>query len=365
MLKAALGELPGGGEQVAVALGRPAGVAVGYLAALGERFADLPGGRVEVSLPSTLSVLVAYLVLALAAVLLRGAIQRVDDRLPLLISAWRAIPASRRSALAALLAAAVLAAASVVLAGPGPPARFTVRFLDVGQGDSVLIQHPDGTAVLFDGGPPEAGVTRLLRRAGVRRLALVVATHPSRDHHGGLSAVLYRFPVQALLDGGDGTPDPTFRALERQADARRIRRIPAIAPLTLTLAHGDLTIRVLSPPPRPPGPAPEDPNPRAVVAIVSCRGFDLLLSADAESDVLLPLDLPDVDAMKVPHHGSADPGLPELLEEITPEAAAIEVGAGNTYGHPAPSTLDALRKAHVATYRTDRDGTITLTPGLD
>jgi competence protein ComEC len=367
MLKAAVGELPlgGGAEQFAAALGRPAGVAVGYLAALGERFADLPGGRIEVALPSTLSVLVAYLGLALVAVVLRRVSQTVEDRLPLLLSAWRALPGSRRTAIAALFATGVLAAANLVLAGPRPPSAFTVRFLDVGQGDSVLIQHPDGTAVLFDGGPPEAGVTRLLRRAGVRRLALVVATHPSRDHHGGLSAVLDRFPVQALLDGGDGTPDPTFRALERQADAQRIRRIPAIAPLTLTLAHGDLTIHVLSPPPRPPGPAPEDPNPRATVAIVSCRGFDLLLSADAESDALLGLDLPDVDAMKVPHHGSADPGLPELLEQVTPEVAAIEVGAGNTYGHPAPSTLHALRQARVATYRTDRDGTITLTPGLD
>ena len=229
------------------------------------------------------------------------------------------------------------------------------------QGDATLIQHPDGTAILFDGGPPEAGVTRLLRKAGVTRLALVVATHPSRDHHGGLAAVLRRFPVDALLDGGDRTPDPTLRALERLADRLGIPRVPALAPQTLTLAGGDLRIRVLSPPPRPPGPAPEDPNPRGVVAIVSSDGFDLLLSADAESVALLPLDLPDVDAMKVPHHGSSDPGLPEVLARLRPELAGIEVGLHNTYGHPAPETLKALRHAHVATYRTDRDGTITLT----
>ena len=103
-----------------------------------------------------------------------------------------------------------------------PPDRLTIRFLDVGQGDATLIQHPDGTAVLFDGGPPRAGVARLLRRAGVDRLALVVATHASRDHHGGLAAVLRRFPVDLLLDGGDGTADPAFRALERLADARGV-----------------------------------------------------------------------------------------------------------------------------------------------
>jgi competence protein ComEC len=257
---------------------------------------------------------------------------------------------------------AVLAVgAAVVLAGPDPPDRLTVRFLDVGQGDATLIQHPDGTAILFDAGPPEAAATRLLRRAGVDRLALVVATHASRDHHGGLEAVLERHPVDLLLDGGDGTPDPSFRGLLRTAAARGVRRVVATARLTLTLANGDLRIRILSPPPRPPGPAPDDPNPRAVVAIVSSSGFDLLLSADAESDALLPLDLPDVDAIKVPHHGSSDPGLPAVLERLDPELAAIEVGP-NTYGHPAPSTLAALREADVRTLRTDRDGTVTLTP---
>ena len=65
--------------------------------------------------------------------------------------------------------------------------------------------------------------------------------------------------------------------------------------------------------------------------------------------------------MKVPHHGSSDPGLPEVLERLRPEVAAIEVGRHNTYGHPAPSTLAALHRAGAAVYRTDRDGTVSLT----
>ena len=99
------------------------------------------------------------------------------------------------------------------------------------------------------------------------------------------------------------------------------------------------------------------------MAVVRSGAFSLLLSADAESEALLPLALPDVDAMKVPHHGSADPGLPEVLARLRPELAAIEVGEDNTYGHPAPSTLAALRRAGVPAYRTDRDGTVTLTVG--
>ena len=73
--------------------------------------------------------------------------------------------------------------------------------------------------MLFDGGPPEGGVTRLLRRAGVRRLAVVVATHASRDHHGGLADVLGRHPVGLLLDGGDGNPDPALQAVRDEARA--------------------------------------------------------------------------------------------------------------------------------------------------
>jgi competence protein ComEC len=374
MLKTALGQLSSSAAPAPVAdaastgaagLGTLAALPVGYLAALGERFADMPGGRVAVPLGSGAAVLGAYAVLALTALIVRRAAIGLAGPLSLWAAGWRAQSRTRRRALLTALLAALLLATAALLRGPGPPDRLTVRFLDVGQGDATLIQHPDGTAVLFDGGPPEAGVARLLRRAGVTRLALVVATHASRDHHGGLAAVLRRFPVDTLLDGGDGTPDPTFRALLHKADELGVRRARAIAPQTLGLGGGDLRIRVLSPPPRPAGPAPEDPNPRAVVAIVSCRGFDLMLSADAESETLLPLDLPDVDAIKVPHHGSSDPGLPEALERLRPEVAAIEVGRGNTYGHPARSTLADLRHAEVPTYRTDRDGTVTLTVERD
>jgi competence protein ComEC len=94
---------------------------------------------------------------------------------------------------------------------------------------------------------------------------------------------------------------------------------------------------------------------------VSEGGFDLFLSADAESPVLLPLDLPRVDAMKIPHHGSADPGLRQLLDRLRPKVAAIETGRGNPYRHPRPSTLNALRGRVPRVYRTDRDGTVELT----
>ena len=79
------------------------------------------------------------------------------------------------------------------------------------------------------------------------------------------------------------------------------------------------------------------------MALVHVGRFDLLLPADAESDVTAPLSLPPVDALKVAHHGTDDPGLPDLLERLRPRVAVIEVGRRNTYGHPTPPTLAALK----------------------
>jgi competence protein ComEC len=231
----------------------------------------------------------------------------------------------------------------------------------VGQGDATLIQAPGGVAVLFDGGPPEGRVAAQLKRAGVRRLSLVVMTHQSRDHHAGLQEVVERFPVDVLMENGDGTPDRSFWRVVDTARGRGARIVKGGGDQRLTI--GDLAVRVLGPPPRAPGPAPEDPNPRALVTVVSYGDFDLFLAGDAESDALGAYDLPDVEAMKVSHHGSADPGLPRLLARLRPQVAAIEVGEGNTYGHPTPATLSALRAAVPNVYRTDQDGTIELSVG--
>jgi competence protein ComEC len=176
--------------------------------------------------------------------------------------------------------------------------------------------------------------------------------------------VIERIPTSLLLENGYGTRDPDFHHLLDEADAHHIRHIAARA--GQVLRAGRLTIRVLSPRPLAAGaPPPDDPNPFGVAAIVSEGDFDLWLSADAESDAILPLPLRPVEAMKVSHHGSADPGLPQVLRRLKPQVAAIEVGAGNSYGHPSPETLKALRAAVPHVYRTDRDGTITLTRSGD
>jgi competence protein ComEC len=143
----------------------------------------------------------------------------------------------------------------------------------------------------------------------------------------------------------------------RLAAAVAVEHARLLRPAAGEVLHvGPIRLDVLSPPPdgRVPG---EDPNTRAVVLEATVAGVRLLLTADAESDVLSSLALEPVDLLKVSHHGSADPGLPALLSILRPRAAVIEVGRHNPYGHPAPSTLAALA-AVPRVLRTDRDGTV-------
>jgi competence protein ComEC len=247
--------------------------------------------------------------------------------------------------------------------GLAPPAGVRVTFLDIGQGDATLIQERR-TSVLVDTGPPDGGVVARLRHAGVRRLDLLVVTHAQADHDGGAAAVLRAMPVGMLLDGRDGVREAL--GLRMAAEARR-RHVAVSAPAAgEVLRAGRIELRVLSPAAEAPADhAGTDPNQRAIVAEARVDRFRMLLTADAESDVLSTLDLPAVDVLKVSHHGSADPGLAAVLERLHPRLAAIEVGAHNTYGHPVAGTLRTLRAAGAAVYRTDRDGSVRVEPRGD
>ncbi|MCU0314440.1 MAG: competence protein ComEC family protein [Solirubrobacteraceae bacterium] len=239
---------------------------------------------------------------------------------------------------------------------PPPPGTLRVTLLDVGQGDATLLQA-GGHAVLVDAGPPGGAAARGLRRAGVRALDLLVGTHAQADHVGGADEVLRALPVAAVLDGRDGVREAQGAQL---AAAAAERRAPLLRPLAgQRLRLGPLLLEVLWPPATPPVPG-ADPNDRAIVLRASAYGARVLLTADAESGVLAPLDPGPADVLKVSHHGSADPGLPALLRTVRPRAALIGVGRGNPYGHPTPQTLGALGAAGVPVLRTDRDGSVRL-----
>ncbi|HET8757917.1 MAG TPA: ComEC/Rec2 family competence protein, partial [Solirubrobacteraceae bacterium] len=265
-----------------------------------------------------------------------------------------------RFGIAAAAAALLVVLATASSAHDAPPVLagdVVVSFLDVGQGDATLIQS-GRTNVLVDTGPPGGPILQRLREAGVQRLDGLVLTHAQTDHEGMALEVMRAFPTRLVLDGGAGWPTYVQRALPAALAGAHARRVDAHAGQVLTF--GAITLRVLWPP----APGPDfrpagDPNDRAIVALVQSGDFDLFLPADAESDVTTGLPLEPVEALKVAHHGSADDGLPALLARLRPDVAAIEVGRGNTYGHPTASTLAALRTVdHV--FRTDRDGTVRL-----
>ena len=264
---------------------------------------------------------------------------------------------ARLGAVGALVLVAFLAGAwRLVPRGLPPPDGVRITFLDVGQGDAVLVQTATAT-VLVDQGPPEADVADQLRRLGIERVSLLVLTHPQRDHIGGAADVLARLRVDTILDPKLPVASTEERAALAAARAERVPVIVARAGRSYRL--GQLRLRVLWP--DDPGLPHEDPNENATVLLVSYGRIDALLTADAEAHVTTRLRPPPVEILKVAHHGSADPLLPALLRLVRPRVAVISVGERNDYGHPTPSTLAALATAPgLRVYRTDLDGRVTI-----
>jgi competence protein ComEC len=266
-------------------------------------------------------------------------------------------PRGRRAAvLVAMLAVALIGWRLRPDDAPSPPTGLRIVVLDVGQGDGILLETKAGS-VLVDEGPPEAGIAAQLRSLGVRRLAALVVTHPHRDHVGGAADVVDSLPVGLVLDPLEPTDSPEEAALERHARSRGVEIVPARVGQLFQL--GALRLRVLWP--DGPGLPGEDPHEHGVVLLASYGQFDALLTGDSESPVTLPLHPPEVELLKVAHHGSSDDGLGDLLELLHPSIALISVGEGNDYGHPAPSTVATLSSfPGLAVYRTDEDGRITV-----
>jgi competence protein ComEC len=357
-----LGMLAAAAGQVAPALAEPLNVLNAPLLAFVEWVARTMAGAPAAVMPVRLStppmLAAAYVALATGALAVRRLARTAAIRYQLAGRMPRRPRVVWAAVAAPVAAAALLAAAWPAQEAPPPLAgEVVVSFLNIGQGDATLIQS-GRASVLVDTGPPGGPILRRLREAGIHRLDGLVLTHAQADHEGMALDVMRAFRPRLVVDGGAGWPTYVQRALPGAVAATRARELDARA--GETIRFGAIVMRLLWPPAPPPGFRPEgDPNDHAIVAILTVGDFDLYLSADAESNVTSALTLPDVDAMKVAHHGSEDSGLPALLQRLRPEMAVIEVGADNTYGHPAPSTLGALRVVeHV--FRTDRGGTVRL-----
>jgi competence protein ComEC len=272
--------------------------------------------------------------------------------------------AGRRS----LLVATVGVWASLVVLG-APRADggsgLALHFLDVGQGDAAAIRTPGGHWLLVDAGPRTPGsdagrsvVVPFLRRHGVRRLELIALSHAHADHLGGLPAVLDRVPAAEVLDPAALTDDPLYTSFLSQLEETETAWVPARRGDAFDL--DGVQFRVLHPDTLWSGWG-TDLNEDSIVLLVGYGRFQALLGGDAGLPVetVLHGQVGAVEVLKVGHHGSRGATGEAWLRELHPVTAVISVGE-NRYGHPSPEALGRLAAAGVEVWRTDREGTVSI-----
>ncbi len=284
---------------------------------------------------------------------------------PRLRAAWQ--NARQRSSAVGLLAGVALVAALVWVAVLSlPDGRLHVSFLDVGQGDAILIQTPNGQQILVDGGPePSRLLSALGRRMPFwdRTLDLVVLTHPDSDHLAGLIPVLERYQVAAVLCGEWPATSAAVAQWQALLSDKAIARLPAET--GTHVVWGDPTrLQVLHPPADwPPATAADDNNRSLVLRLTHDRVAFLLtgdIEAAAEAHLVSGGQLAPAWVLKVSHHGAAAGTSAAFLRQVQPRLAVISVGADNYHGHPAAETLQRLHAAGAQVLRTDQQGTIEL-----
>lgn len=283
---------------------------------------------------------------------------------------------SRRLATAgALLGLAVLVVAAN---GSRPDGRLHITVLDVGQGDAILLQGPNGGRALVDTGPdPDRLVALLDQRipAWDRRLDLVVLTHPHEDHVAGLAALMDRYRITEIAEPGMVGPGPGDAAYRRRlAELGRQSRVLAAGD-TLTLdgirmdVHWPLRGTV---PLRPPDSGSAINN-VSIVLDIQFGARRMILAGDVEERIdpqLLAAGLArkgnELDVLKVAHHGSGTATTDAFVETMKPRVAVVSAGWGNPYGHPSPQTVARLVESGARLFRTDLDGSVEIsTNGTD
>lgn len=256
-----------------------------------------------------------------------------------------------------LLLILVLALAAVLLAvwQYRPDRLLHLYFLNVGQGDAVLIVTPANRQILIDGGPDDAVVAQL---SGVlpfydRSIDMVVLTHPHADHLSGLLEVLKRYRVEKMLFTGVGREAGEYARFLRLLDQKGVEEIGAAAGQKIDFGDG-VSVAVLWPPE---GFESGDLNETSIVSFWDYNEFEALLTGDAPEPILSALDLEAAEVLKVPHHGAKDALSAPFLERLRPALAVITVGE-NQFGHPTAAVLDLLRRFGVVVKRTDLDGSV-------
>lgn len=248
------------------------------------------------------------------------------------------------------------------LKGDLEEASLFVHYIDVGQGDSELIEC-NGEFMLIDAGENggEASLIAYLRNAGVEKLKYVVATHPHSDHLGGVAEILEEFEVEnVIMPKIPKAVTPTTKTYNRFLEAVKNTGTKGIyAKLDAEYTVGDATFRIMGSV----NTNTENLNDFSVVIKLTHGENTFFFSGDAEAEAESDFvdrygDELDCDVYKVAHHGSSSSSSEKLMNVLTPEICIISCGADNSYGHPHDETEELLESITDKIYRTDICGTV-------
>ncbi len=237
-------------------------------------------------------------------------------------------------------------------------------FIDVGQGDAILLKTPQGKFLLIDGGGNsfyDVGRTTLLpylHRRGIRELSLLLNTHPDSDHLQGIESVVEEISVRNIALPASLANCPAYKPLLKKAVRSRIPVLSLQAGQEINLEKG-LRIQVLHPGEQN---FMKNNNNHSVVLRISYGDFSALLTGDIEAEAMRSLlenrQITAATLVKVPHHGSKGSLLTEFYQQVQPRYAIISVGSNNLFGHPHPSVLAMLKQQNIKILRTDQAGAI-------
>lgn len=242
-----------------------------------------------------------------------------------------------------------------------------VAMLDIGQGDSIYIEAPNGNQIIVDGGPGNAldhALSRVLP-FGDHSINMIIVTNPDADHYSGFINLLKNYDVGAVLEPGTISTTQTYQTLKQIIAEKKVPDILARRGMDIMLdkKYG-VHLQILFP--------DRDVskfknNDGSIVAKLIYGKTSVMLTGDATKyteSILLSENTADTlqsDILKVGHHGSNTSTSAAFLKVVAPEYAAISCGVNNRYGHPRPETLTALSGANIKTFRTDQLGTILFT----
>ena len=238
--------------------------------------------------------------------------------------------------------------------------KMKVHFLDVGQGDSIFIQAPNGKTMLIDASTKEYGDTVIsyLKAQNVKRLDYVVATHPDADHIGGLTAVVNAFDVGEFINSGKNHTTVTYENLLETVLAKNIRYTePKVG--NLIALDAAVKVQVLAVDAN-----NTDNNDASIVLKLTYNGVSFLLTGDASSKIEQQMmQKYDVSAtiLKAGHHGSSTSSSLSFLQKVKPQAVILSYGAGNSYGHPHKEVVANIKTIGAKSYATANSGNIVVT----